>query len=127
MPAYRIYIIVVMVVLLPHVMLWRHRDPIESIARTIGTTTLALAVIHDNLVGFRLLPWRLSFEVFGIGPAIRCETWISRARDDGCRPPKPVFSNSSRGIAESALLEPCLLSRHKRDDEEDQDPRASPG
>jgi phosphoserine phosphatase RsbU/P len=67
LPAYRIYIIVVMVVLLPHVMLWRHRDPIESIARTIGTTTLALAVIHDNLVGFRLLPWRISFEVFGIG------------------------------------------------------------
>ena len=67
LPAYRIYIIVVMVVLLPHVMLWRHRDPIESIARTIGTTTLALAVIHDNLVGFRLLPWRISFEVFGMG------------------------------------------------------------
>ena len=66
LPAYRIYIIVVMVVLLPHVMLWRHRDPIESIARTIGTTTLALSVLHDNLVGFRLLPWRASFEVFGI-------------------------------------------------------------
>jgi sigma-B regulation protein RsbU (phosphoserine phosphatase) len=67
LPAYRAYIIVVMVVLLPHVMLWRHRDPIERVARTIGTTTLALSVIHDNLVGFRLLPWRVSFEVFGIG------------------------------------------------------------
>ena len=67
LPAYRAYIIVVMVVLLPHVILWRHRDPIESLARTIGTTTLALSVIHDNLVAFRLLPWRASFEVFGIG------------------------------------------------------------
>ena len=67
LPAYRTYILVVMVVLLPHVILWRHRDPIESLARTIGTTTLALSVIHDNLVGFRLLPWRASFEVFGIG------------------------------------------------------------
>jgi serine phosphatase RsbU (regulator of sigma subunit) len=67
LPAYRLYILVVMVVLLPHVLLWRHRDPVESLARTIGTTTLALAVIHDNLVGFRLLPWRVSFEVFGIG------------------------------------------------------------
>jgi sigma-B regulation protein RsbU (phosphoserine phosphatase) len=67
LPAYRAFVIVVMVVLLPHVMRWRHRDPVESIARTIGTTTLALAVIHDNLVGFRLLPWRASFEVFGIG------------------------------------------------------------
>jgi hypothetical protein len=67
LPAYRTYIIVVMLVLLPHVILWRHRDPVESIARTIGTTTLALSVLHDNLVGFRLLPWRISFEVFGIG------------------------------------------------------------
>jgi phosphoserine phosphatase RsbU/P len=67
LPAYRAFVVVVMVVLLPHVMLWRHRDPVESIARMIGTTTLALSVIHDNLVGFRLLPWRASFEVFGIG------------------------------------------------------------
>jgi sigma-B regulation protein RsbU (phosphoserine phosphatase) len=67
LPAYRGFVIVVMIVLLPHVMLWRHRDPIESIARTIGTTTLALSVIHDSLAGFRLLPWRASFEVFGIG------------------------------------------------------------
>jgi serine phosphatase RsbU (regulator of sigma subunit) len=68
LPAYRAFIIVVMVVLLPHVMLWQqHRDPTERIARAIGTTTLALSVIHDNLVGFRLLPWRVSFEVLGIG------------------------------------------------------------
>jgi serine phosphatase RsbU (regulator of sigma subunit) len=65
--AYRAFVIVVMVVLLPHVMLWRHHDRVESVARTIGTTTLALAVIHDNLVGFGLLPWRTSFEVFGLG------------------------------------------------------------
>jgi serine phosphatase RsbU (regulator of sigma subunit) len=70
LPAYRAFVIVVMVVLLPHVVLWRHRDPIERIARAIGTTTLALSVIHDNLVGFRLLPWRASFEVFGIAAFI---------------------------------------------------------
>jgi sigma-B regulation protein RsbU (phosphoserine phosphatase) len=67
LPAYRTFITLVMVVLLPHVVLWRHRDPVENIARTIGTATLALAVIHDNLMGFRLLPWRVSFEIFGIG------------------------------------------------------------
>jgi sigma-B regulation protein RsbU (phosphoserine phosphatase) len=67
LPAYRTFVTVVMVVLLPHVVLWRHRDPVENIARTIGTATLALAVIHDNLMGFRLLPWRVSFEIFGIG------------------------------------------------------------
>jgi sigma-B regulation protein RsbU (phosphoserine phosphatase) len=67
LPAYRTFVTVVMVVLLPHVVLWRHRDPVENIARTIGTATLALSVIHDNLAGFRLLPWRTSFEIFGIG------------------------------------------------------------
>lgn len=67
LPAYRVFVTVMMVVLLPHAVLWRHRDPIETIARTIGTTTLALAVIHDNLMGFRLLPWRTSLEIFGIG------------------------------------------------------------
>jgi sigma-B regulation protein RsbU (phosphoserine phosphatase) len=67
LPIYRVYVTIVMVVLLPHVVMWRHRDPIESVARTIGTATLALSVIHDNLVGFGLLGWRVSFEVFGIG------------------------------------------------------------
>ena len=67
LPAYRTFVTVVMVVLLPHVVLWRHGDQVENIARTIGTATLALTVIHDNLAGFRLLPWRTSFEIFGIG------------------------------------------------------------
>jgi serine phosphatase RsbU (regulator of sigma subunit) len=67
LPAYRIFVTIVMAVLLPHVVVWRHRDPIENVARMIGTSTLALSVIHDNLVGFRLLPWNASFEVFGIG------------------------------------------------------------
>jgi sigma-B regulation protein RsbU (phosphoserine phosphatase) len=67
LPAFRTFIIVVMIVLLPHVLLWRHRDPVENLARTIGTSTLVLTVLHDNLAGFRLLPWEASFEVFGIG------------------------------------------------------------
>ena len=64
--AYRFFVIAVMVVLLPHVVLWRHRDRVETIARTIGTASLALAVLHDNLMGFRLLPWRVSVEVYGL-------------------------------------------------------------
>ena len=66
LPAYRLFVIAVMSVLLPHVVLWRHRDRVETIARTIGTASLALAVIHDNLMGFRLLPWRVSVEVYGL-------------------------------------------------------------
>ena len=61
------FVIVIMVVLLPHVVLWRHRDVVENVARAIGTTTLALTVIHDNLMGFQLLPWRVSLEMYGIG------------------------------------------------------------
>ena len=64
--AYRLFVIAVMVVLLPHVLLWRHRDRVETIARTIGTASLALAVLHDNLMGFRLMPWRVSVEVYGL-------------------------------------------------------------
>ena len=64
--AYRVFVIAVMVVLLPHVVLWRHRDRVETIARTIGTSSLVLAIIHDNLMGFRLLPWRVSVEVYGL-------------------------------------------------------------
>ena len=66
LPAYRLFVIAVMIVLLPHVVLWQHRDHVETIARTIGTASLALAVIHDNLMGFRLLPWRVSVEVYGL-------------------------------------------------------------
>jgi sigma-B regulation protein RsbU (phosphoserine phosphatase) len=66
LPTYRLFVIAVMIVLLPHVVLWQHRDRVETIARTIGTASLALAVIHDNLMGFRLLPWRVSVEVYGL-------------------------------------------------------------
>ena len=70
LPVYRVFVIAVMVVLLPHVVLWRHRDRVETIVRTAGTATLVLAVIHDNLMGFRLLPWRVSLEVYGLSTFI---------------------------------------------------------
>jgi hypothetical protein len=63
LPVYRVFVNAVMVVLLPHVVLWRHRDRVETIERTAGTATLLLPVIHDNLMGFRLLPWRVSLEM----------------------------------------------------------------
>jgi hypothetical protein len=64
---YRTFIIIVMIILLPHVILWRQHDRVESLVRTIGTLTLGLSILHDNLVGFGLFPWRVSLEVFGIG------------------------------------------------------------
>src|SRR6188474_209296 len=64
--AYRPFVITVMVILLPHVVLWRHHDRIETIARTTGTASLALAIIHDSLMGFGLLPWQVSVEAYGL-------------------------------------------------------------
>jgi hypothetical protein len=65
--AFRIFVIAAMIILLPHVLFWRQRDPVESTIRSIGTLVLALALVHDNLAGFGLLPWRLSLGNFGIG------------------------------------------------------------
>ena len=64
--AYGFFIIGVMAVLLPHVVLWRQRDRVESTARTIGTGALVLSVLNDSLVSFGVLPWRLSLQIFGV-------------------------------------------------------------
>src|ERR1700687_6200031 len=50
LPLYRVFMIIVMIVLLPHVILWRHQDPVESAVRMIGTLVLGLSILHDNLV-----------------------------------------------------------------------------
>jgi sigma-B regulation protein RsbU (phosphoserine phosphatase) len=67
LPLYRIFMIIVMIVLLPHVILWRHQDPFESAVRMIGTLVLGLSILHDNLVGFDLFPWRVSLTSYGMG------------------------------------------------------------
>lgn len=62
---YGIYVTAVMAILLLHVVLWRQRDPVETTARTLGTGLLVLSIIHDNLVAFGVLPWRVSLQVVG--------------------------------------------------------------
>jgi len=64
---YRVFMIIVMIVLLPHVILWRHQDPVESAVRMIGTLVLCLSILHDNLVSFDLFPWRVSLASYGMG------------------------------------------------------------
>lgn len=66
-PVYRVFLIAMWVVLLPHAVLWRQRDPVESLVRTVGTVTLGLSVLHDSLAAFGWLPWTVSLNVFGIG------------------------------------------------------------
>ncbi len=61
---YRIYLLLAMVILLPHVFWWQQRDPIESRVRMVGTALLTVAVIHDNVP--EILPWRVSLEVYGV-------------------------------------------------------------
>jgi hypothetical protein len=64
---FRIWVIVSIVVLLPHVLFWRQSDPVESAVRTVGTLVLTLALVHDNLAGIGLFASRIAFANFGIG------------------------------------------------------------
>jgi phosphoserine phosphatase RsbU/P len=66
-PLYRAFMIIVMIVLLPHVVLWRQPDPVESTVRTIGTLVLVLSILHDNLRSFDLFPWGASLSSYGMG------------------------------------------------------------
>jgi sigma-B regulation protein RsbU (phosphoserine phosphatase) len=77
-PAYRIFLLAAMVVLLPHAVWWRQRDPVESTVRTIGTGVLVLAVLHDNLINF--FPWRVSLEVYGIAVFILALGFVTTRR-----------------------------------------------
>jgi serine phosphatase RsbU (regulator of sigma subunit) len=61
---YRPFLIATMVVLLLHLVVWRHGDSVETVVRTVGTGVLVLAVLHDNVPG--LLPWNVSLEVYGV-------------------------------------------------------------
>lgn len=62
---YGIYVTAVMSILLLHVVLWRQPDPVETAARMLGTGLLVLSVIHDTLVAFEILPWRVSLQIVG--------------------------------------------------------------
>ena len=68
LPVYRPFIIITMIVLLPHVIFWGQKDPVESTVRTIGTAIFVLTVLHDNLIDF--MPWRVSLEVYGVSAFI---------------------------------------------------------
>lgn len=64
--AYGFLVIGSMSVLLLNLLRSRQRtDRVESVARRFGTGTLLLSVIHDNLVSFGVLPWRVSLQVVG--------------------------------------------------------------
>jgi serine phosphatase RsbU (regulator of sigma subunit) len=77
-PVFRVFLIAAMVVLLPHAVWWRQRDPVESTVRTIGTAVLVLTVLHDNLV--TLFPWRAPLEVYGIGVFILALGFVTTRR-----------------------------------------------
>jgi hypothetical protein len=77
-PVYRVFLLASMLVLLPHAIWWRQRDPVESTVRTIGTAVLVLAVLHDNLIN--LVPWRVSLEVYGIGVFILALGFVTTRR-----------------------------------------------
>jgi serine phosphatase RsbU (regulator of sigma subunit) len=78
LPYYRVYLLIAMGILLPHVIWWQQRDPIESRVRMIGTALLAVAVIHDNVP--EILPWSVSLEVYGVSAFILSLGYVTTRR-----------------------------------------------
>ena len=64
---YGIYLIIVMVILLPHVILAHQRDRVESRARAVGTSTLVITILYGLLSAFGLVPPLGALQVFGVG------------------------------------------------------------
>ncbi len=66
-PVHRMFLIVTWAVLLPHALLWRHPDPVESLVRTGATVIFGVAICHDIAAAIGWLPWDARVGVFGVG------------------------------------------------------------
>ena len=64
---YAIYVIIVMVILLPHVILAHQRDRVESRARAIGTGTLVVTILYGLLSALAGVPFFDPVQVIGVG------------------------------------------------------------
>jgi serine phosphatase RsbU (regulator of sigma subunit) len=61
---YQVYLVAALLILLPHVILFQHRDRVERLARAIGTGLLAVTLLVDVLS--RMFSWRGGFDTYGI-------------------------------------------------------------
>lgn len=75
---YQVYLVASLLILLPHVMLFQHRDRVERLARAIGTGLLAVTLLVDVLS--RLFSWRGGFDTYGIACFVLAQGVVTARR-----------------------------------------------
>jgi serine phosphatase RsbU (regulator of sigma subunit) len=75
---YQVYLVAALLVLLPHVIVFQHRDRVERVARAIGTGLLAVTLLIDVLS--RLLSWRGGFDTYGIACFVLAQGVVTARR-----------------------------------------------
>jgi serine phosphatase RsbU (regulator of sigma subunit) len=76
--AYQVYLVAALLILLPHVILFQHRDRVERLARAIGTGLLAVTLLVDVLS--RLFSWRGGFDTYGIACFVLAQGIVTARR-----------------------------------------------
>lgn len=76
--AYQIFLLVSLLVLLPHVVLFQHRDRVERVARAVGTGLLAVTLLVDMLS--RMFSWRAGFDTYGIAAFVLAQGVVTARR-----------------------------------------------
>jgi serine phosphatase RsbU (regulator of sigma subunit) len=75
---YQVYLVAALLILLPHVILFQHRDRVERLARGIGTGLLAVTLLVDVLS--RFLSWRGGFDTYGIACFVLAQGVVTARR-----------------------------------------------
>jgi serine phosphatase RsbU (regulator of sigma subunit) len=76
--AYEVYLVAALLILLPHVILFQHRDRVERLVRAIGTGLLAVTLLVDVLS--RLFSWRGGFDTYGIACFVLAQGVVTARR-----------------------------------------------
>jgi phosphoserine phosphatase RsbU/P len=75
---YQVYLVVSLLILLPHVLLFQHRDRVERLTRAIGTGLLAVTLLVDVLS--RMFSWRGGFDTYGIACFVLAQGIVTARR-----------------------------------------------
>jgi sigma-B regulation protein RsbU (phosphoserine phosphatase) len=79
-PYFRMLVLTVTALVLPHALIRRSRDRVEDTTRATGTVVLLLAAVHDTLLGLGWFPWQLPLEVYGVAVFIITLGFVSTRR-----------------------------------------------
>jgi serine phosphatase RsbU (regulator of sigma subunit) len=75
---YQVYLVAALLILLPHVILFQHRDRVERLVRAIGTGLLAVTLLVDVLS--RMFSWRGGFDTYGIACFVLAQGVVTARR-----------------------------------------------